>query len=95
MAKNYITLEAATDKVFPLNHRSGDSRTTIQNNTSGILTVTVTNDNVQRNSSPVFAAPPSGALTIAAGAISVVEGPFVALNLNSAGAGQVSIAEEF
>lgn len=95
MAKNYVTLAAAADKVFPLNHRSTDSRISIQNNTSGILTVTVTNDDVQRNPSPVFADPPDGALTVAAGAIGITTGPFVALNLNSVGAGEVAIVEEY
>lgn len=97
MAKNKITLEANTPKVFPLNHRASDSRVTIQNETGAALTVEVTNDNVQKVAagSVTWSDPVSGAVSIVDGAVDVVEGPHTALRLTSTSEGEVKIVEQY
>lgn len=97
MAKNKVTLVGGTPKVFPLNHRAYDSRVTIQNETGAALSVSVTNDNVQKvdAGSVVWADPIAGALSISDGAMGLVEGPHTALRLSSANSGEVKIVEQY
>lgn len=95
MAKHTISKPTAAAVVFPLNHRASFDDVTIQNNTSDILTVTITAENVQRVASPVYSAPAAGALTIAAGAIGVLLQPATAMLLSGAGTGRVDIVEAY
>lgn len=97
MAKNAITLEADTAKVFPINHRATEDVLSIQNNTTGTLSVKVTNDNVQKVApgSVNWVDPAAGALTIAADTVSRLIGPYVAMQLTSTAAGEVKIVEQY
>jgi hypothetical protein len=52
-----ITKPTAAAVTYPLNHRATFDDITIQNNTSGSITVTITAQNVQRVASPVYSAP--------------------------------------
>lgn len=97
MAKNTITLEANTPKIFPINHRAAEDVLSIQNNTGGNLSVTVTNDNVQKvpSGDVVWTEPAAGALTIATETVDRLIGPYVAMKLESTAAGEVKIVEQY
>lgn len=72
MSRHTVTFAADTTKNFVPNSRRGtDYNATIQNLTTQTITITVTNDDIQ-SASPTFDTPASGALTILAGAIGVL-----------------------
>jgi hypothetical protein len=95
MAKGQITKPTAAAVTYPLNHRATFDDITIQNNTSGSITVTITAQNVQRVASPVYSVPAAGALAIAAGAVGVLKQPATAMLLSGTGTGVIHIVEAY
>lgn len=95
MAGSTLVFAADTTKDFAPNYRGGSEyNATIQNLTSVMLTVTVTNQNIQQNPSAEFDTPASGALTIAAGAIATITEPYKGWRLTgSSTTGTVEITE--
>ena len=95
MAGSTLTFEADTTKDFATNHGRGpEYNATIQNLTTVTLTITVTNQNIQQNTSPVFDVPASGALTIAAGAVGTITAPYKGWRFTGASTtGTVEITE--
>lgn len=94
MSRSTLTFAADTTKTFAANPRRGDAyHATIQNLTNQIITITVTNQDIQ-GSSPVFDVPAAGALTVAAGAIGEMTSPYQGWLLTCASAtGTVEITE--
>jgi hypothetical protein len=90
-----LVFTAETTKDFAPNWRRGAQYSaTIQNLTSVTLTLTVTNQNIQQNTSPTFDVPAIGATTIAAGAIGLVKEPYKGWRLTGASTtGTVEITE--
>ena len=96
MAQKTINKPTADPVVFPLNHKTWtEPFATIQNNTSDALTVDVTNMNIQTTpaGSVVWSAVPSGPLSIPAGDIGELVGPFEAARFSGAGTGDIDIVE--
>lgn len=95
MAGSTLVFAADTTKDFAPNYRRGpEYQATIQNLTTVTLTVTVTNQNIQQNTSPVFDVPAAGALTIAAGAIGSITDPYKGWRFTGASTtGTVEITE--
>ena len=94
MAQVTVDKPTASAVVFPLNHKSwSEAKASIQNNTSAALTVQVTNQNIQETTSPVFADPPSGPLSIAVGDVGLLDGPFEAANFDGLGTGTIDVVQ--
>lgn len=93
MAKNDITKSTTDPVIFPLNHRAWDSSFTIQNLTDQTITVEVTNQNIQRESSLTWSDPDGVALTIAANEVERLNGPYTAARFSGTGTGDIEVCE--
>lgn len=95
MAGSTLVFTADTTKDFAPNYRRGaEYQATIQNLTSVTLTITVTNQNIQQNTSATFDTPAGGALTIAAGAVGTITAPYKGWRFTGAStSGTVEITE--
>ena len=94
MARRTVTFAADTAKRFVANPRRGsDYVSTIQNLTGEIITITVTNQDIQ-SVSPTFDEPAFGALTVAVGAIESLNEAYDGWLLTAAStSGTVNIVE--
>lgn len=93
--RSELDMTGLTTKKFVSNSRRGsDYNATIQNLSGQLVTITVTNDDIQ-SSSPTFDVPAAGALTVASGAIGVLNEPYDGwlLTLGGAGSGNIVITE--
>lgn len=96
MATNIIQKPDANPVVYPLNHkRLSDIEITIQNNTSAAITIEVTADNVQREPSPTYNDPESGAISIPAGSLDVIREPYAAFRASGTGTGEIKVVEPY
>ncbi len=96
MARKKVTFNNQTTREFKTNHRRGSDYTaTIANDTDQSVTITVANEDPNRGETPTYAAPESGALTIAAGANGALTQPYVIWLITAAAAatGTVNIVE--
>lgn len=92
MAQTTLQKPTAAAVIFVLNHKSWtEAKVSFQNNTTDILAVTITNENVQTTANPVFVDPPIGPLIIAVGAIEQLDGPFEAAEFAGTGTGKIDI----
>lgn len=95
MSRSTLTFASETTKSFAPNYKRGpEYNSTIQNLTDQTLTITVTNQRIQ-GASPTFDTPAAGALTIASGAIGVMNAPYNGwlLTAGLAATGTVEIVE--
>lgn len=95
MSRHTVTFTAQTTRNFVANSRRGEQyHATIQNLTAQTITITVTNQDIQ-GASPTFDAPAAGALTVAAGAIGVLNQAYDGWLITAAGStsGTVEITE--
>ena len=77
MARHTVTFTATDTKNFVPNPRRGNQyNSTIQNLSGQSITITVTNQNIQKTTNPDFDTPTAGALVIANGAIGVLNEPY-------------------
>ena len=92
--RSELVFAADTVKQFAANPRRGsDYKATIHNLTDQTITITVTNMNIQE-ASPVFDAPASGALTVTAGAVGLLNEAYQGWNVAcSSATGSVHITE--
>lgn len=95
MSRKTIIFTNEDTKVFSANPRQlAGYQATIQNNTTQIVTITVTNEG-RDVIAPTFAAPASGVLTVGVGAIEGLTEPYQRWNLVAAAptTGTVDITE--
>ena len=87
--QHHIEMGGLTSKAFVANSRHpGQSyKASIQNNTAQLLTITVTNQNILNDSAAVYSPLPVAALTVAAGAMGIIDEPYVGWLLTLALAG--------
>lgn len=96
MAQHQVVFSGDTTKQFIANHRrDADYNATIANDTDQSITITVSNDRVNRGETPSYAQPAAGVLTIAAGANGALTQPYVSWLITAAAAatGNVNIVE--
>ena len=84
-----IDMEGLTTKVFSANYRHPGQTysASIQNNTAQVLTITVTNQNILKDTSAAYSEPAQGPLVVAVGEVEMLSDPYVGLLLTLAGAG--------
>lgn len=88
-----INKVGGTDKIFAANHRRGsDFKTTVQNNTGASISLTYTNDAIQRVT-PVFGSLTGAPASVASGAMECIECPITGINISGANSGTVDIVE--
>ena len=95
MARSTITFSSDTTKTFAANPLRGSQyHATIQNLTDQIITITVTNQDIQ-GSSPTFDTPAAAPLAIISGAIGAITEPYQGwlLTGGAAATGTVEITE--
>lgn len=95
MAKGQITKPTAAAVVYPLNHRATFDDITIQNNTTEIIAITITAQDIQRTSPLVYSAPAAGALNIAPAAVGVLNQPATAMLISGGGVGVINVVEAY
>ena len=95
MGRQTVTFESSLSEVFAANPKRGSQYyATIQNNTDQSITVTVTNQDIQENPTPVYSPLPTP-LTIASGDSDSLNSPYQAWTLTAglAATGTVDITE--
>jgi len=94
MARRTVNKPTAGAVTFVLNHKRGpEYNATFLNLTGASITIQVTNENIQTATSPTFANPAAGVLTVADDTMGALTEPYEAAEITGAGTGDIHVVE--